>query len=72
MLTTSDIFTEYPNIVTTVQLQEMLGIGRITVLNLLKNGEIKAMKIGRAYKIPKAYVIDYLNDKTVGEEGKNG
>lgn len=68
MLTTSNIFEEYPNIVTTVQLQEMLGIGRTAVLNLLKNGEIKSVKIGNAYKVPKAYVIDYLNTHTNGKE----
>ncbi len=63
MLTSQNIFTEYPNIVTTAQLQEMLGTGRNTVLKLLGDGEIKSVRIGNKYRIPKLYVIEYLNRK---------
>lgn len=63
-LTAENVFLEYPNILTTLQLQKMLGIGRNTALRLLKSGEIKSIKIGRNYKIPKVYVIDYLNKLT--------
>lgn len=68
MLTSQNIFTEYPNIVTTAQLQEMLGTGRNTVLKLLGDGEIKSVRIGNKYRIPKLYVIEYLNRK--GEENE--
>lgn len=64
LLTPENIFTQYPNILTTAQLQEILGIGRNTALKLLSGGEIKSIKIGRCYKIPKVYVIDYLNKLT--------
>lgn len=64
MLTTENMFTEYPNIVDTKQLQEMLGAGRNTVLKLLGSGDIKSIRIGKNYKIPKVYVIDYLNKFT--------
>ena len=64
LLTPQNIFTQYPNIVTTAQLQEMLGIGRNTALKLLSRGEIKSVKIGKNYKIPKVYVIEYLNKLT--------
>lgn len=63
MLTTENIFTEYPNIVTSEQLQEMIGVGRTKALKLLGSGEIKSVKIGNAYRIPKIYVIDYLNER---------
>ncbi len=64
LLTQENIFTQYPNVVTTSQMQEMLGIGRNTALKLLSSGEIKSIKIGRSYKIPKVYVIEYLNKLT--------
>ena len=63
-LTPENIFTKYPNILTTKQLQKMLHIGRSTALNLLHSGEIKSIKIGRCYKITKVYVIEYLNKLT--------
>lgn len=66
--TTDNIFMEYPSIVTTSQVQVMLGVGRNKALELLKSGEIKSIKIGKKYRIPKLYVIEYLN----GKEQSNG
>ena len=62
MFTIDNIFTEYRDIVTSKELQEMLNMGRNTVMNLLKSGEIQSMRVGRVYKIPKLWVIDYLNE----------
>lgn len=70
--TVENIFTEYPNIVERGDLEKMLNIGRNTTLKLLKSGEIKSIKIGNAYKIPKVYVIDYLNAKASEKEDING
>ena len=64
ILTTQNIFTQYPNVVNTAQLQEMLGIGRNTALKLLNSGEIRSVRVGKNYKIPKVYVIEYLNSFT--------
>lgn len=64
MLTTDNIFTEYTNIVTTNDLMEMLEIGKNTALKLLQSKAIKSVKVGNRYKIPKQYVIDYLNERT--------
>lgn len=64
MLDKTNIFENYPNIVDTKQLQEMLGAGRNTVLKLLGSGDIKSIRIGKNYKIPKIYVIEYLNKFT--------
>lgn len=62
MFTIDNIFTEYRDIVTSKELQEMLNMGRNTVMSLLKSGEIPSMRVGRVYKIPKLWVIDYLNE----------
>lgn len=64
LLTPENIFTQYPDILTTSQLQEMLGIGRNTALKLLSSGKIKSIRIGKNYKIPKLYVIEYANKLT--------
>ena len=54
------MFDDYPDVVTPHQLQKMLGISRSTAYSLLQNGEIKARKIGRNYKIAKVNIIKFL------------
>jgi len=36
------------------------GIGKKTAYELLKRGTIHYVKIGKSFKIPKIYVIEYL------------
>lgn len=54
------MFTSYPDLVNICQLKEMLGIGITLAYRLVRDNTIKALKIGREYKIPKANVISYL------------
>lgn len=54
------LFADYPDVVTVRQLQTMLGISRHAAYDLLGEGEIGALKLGNAYKIPKINVIRYL------------
>ena len=54
------MFTTYPDVVTVNELKDMLGIGITLAYRLVKNNNIKSLKIGREYKIPKANVISYL------------
>ena len=57
----SIMFTSYPDIVDITQMRKMLGgIGVTLAYKLLKQGKIKSMKIGREYKIPKSFIIEYL------------
>jgi len=55
------MFADYPDVVGVAELQSMLGVGRKLAYRLINEGEIKALHIGRTYKIPKANVIAYLN-----------
>lgn len=55
------IFSEYPDVITIDDLQEMLHIGRNVAYSLLKEGKIKTIKVGKRYIIPKSSVIDFLN-----------
>ena len=63
MLTTENTFVEYPDIVSPSQMMDMLHIGRNKAFQLLK-GEIRSIRIGTSHKIPKIYIIEYLNRQT--------
>ncbi|MBS5784327.1 MAG: helix-turn-helix domain-containing protein [Clostridium sp.] len=59
------MFAKYPDVVEVNQLREMLGgISRKLAYKLLADNEIRNVRVGRTYKIPKACVIEYL----LGEE----
>lgn len=59
------MFEDYPDIVEVNDLRKMLGgISRRMAYRLLINQEIRNVKVGRTYKIPKVCVIEYL----LGEE----
>ena len=53
-------FSNYPDVVTPKEIQDMLRIGRNAVYELLKSGEIKSLRIGKKYIVPKSSVIKYL------------
>ena len=53
------MFDNYPDIMTVYQVQEALGVGKNTVYRLLKDGEIKSLKIGNKYKVPKNCLVAY-------------
>jgi len=56
-----EMFTEYPDVVDVEQLRKMLGgISRKLAYRLLASGELRCVRIGRSYRIPKRCVIEYL------------
>ena len=54
------MLNKYPDVLNVKQLCEVLDIGKNTAYKLLKSKEIKALRIGTVYKIPKRAVIKYL------------
>lgn len=55
------MFANYPDVVDIRQLCEMLGgIGVKTAYQLLREGEIHYLKIGRGFRIPKKGVIEFV------------
>ena len=59
------MFMEYPDVVEVDDLRKMLGgISKKLAYRLLTEEEIRSVRVGRAYKIPKLCVIEYL----LGEE----
>lgn len=55
--------------VTIPELARLLGLSRIAVYKKVKKGEIKAIKIGRTYGIPKKSLEVFLG-RGLGEEEK--
>lgn len=59
------MFESYPDVVEVDDLRKMLGgISKKLAYRLLSDQEIRSVRVGRTYKIPKICVIEYL----MGEE----
>lgn len=54
------MFRDYPDVLTPQQVQEMLGVGQRLTYQLLREGKIQNVRMGKLYRVPKAAVIDYL------------
>ena len=57
----NDMFSEYGDIVTVEEVMKMLQIGRVSVYQMLKSGEIRSLKVGKKYVIPKKSVIELFD-----------
>ena len=58
---TQEMFADYPDVVDVSGLRSMLGnIGKQTAYELVRKGTIKAIKVGKLYRIPKINVISFL------------
>ena len=57
------MFEMFPDILTVDQLCEAFQIGKNTAYELLNSGQIKAIKMGNIWKIPKRSLIDYVIGK---------
>ena len=58
------MLNKYSDILTVEELCKVLRIGKNTAYRLLKSNEIKSVKIGKIYKIPKKSVRKYLEKNT--------
>ena len=51
---------EYPNVLDIKQMCEILGISLKTGYGLIQENKIECLKVGRAYRIPKPFLLSYL------------
>ena len=58
----TNIFND--EIITIEEMQELLQISRTTAYQLLKDGEVKAFRIGKYWKIPRAAITEYVARKS--------
>ena len=64
--TYTQLFQNDPDVVSTLQLCEMLGVSERTVYRLLVTNQIKHFKVGRAYRIPKVNVFAFMESECRG------
>ena len=50
----------YPDVMSIEQMCEILSISTKTGYRILREGKICCLKVGRAYRIPKAHLFTYL------------
>ena len=51
---------DYPDVLSFEQMCEVLNISPKTGYKLLREEKILCLKVGRAYRIPKAHILSYL------------
>ena len=54
------MYEHIPEIMTLKECQELLKIGKNTMLDLLHSRQIEGFKIGNRWKIPKESVVEFL------------
>lgn len=54
------MLSEYPDVLTVKQLQELLPLGRNSIYNLIHSGAIRHLRAGNNILIPKVCLIEYL------------
>ena len=54
------MFDEYEDIMLVPDVQEALQVGRNRVYQLVQDGSIKAIRLGKGWRIPKKSVIDFV------------
>lgn len=64
-------FQQYPDVLDVKQLSKILNISTKTVYKLLENKEIRGFKVGREYRIPKLFILQYLQMADVSEESSD-
>lgn len=54
------IWTEYPDVVTVDEMCKMLRVCKSRAYELIRNGEIRSLRTGTRYRIPKVSVIRFM------------
>lgn len=62
----TELFEDYPDVMTVQQVRKALGVGRTAIYRLLENHEIDCFMIGNAYKIPKTCLIEFVQRNSKG------
>lgn len=56
------MFEEYPDVLDFKEFKAILDIGDSLAYKLLRENQVKNVKVGTLYRIKKQNVIDYLNN----------
>ena len=58
-----DLLEKYPPLLSVTDAAEILRVTDRTVRNLIKSGDIKYIKVGRLFRIPKNKFVEYLENQ---------
>jgi len=58
------MFADFSDVVTVAEMAQMLNVSTKTAYKVLKENKIKYISIGRAYKIPKIRIIEFLTNSS--------
>lgn len=54
----------YPEVLTVDDVRVILKIGRTKAYNLVSSGKIKSIVIGKAIRVPKQFLVDYISQSS--------
>lgn len=54
------LFESYPDVVGVSEMALMIGCGRNTAYELLREKKIRAIKVGRSFRVPKVEILCFL------------
>lgn len=54
------VLKEFPDILTVEEMSRALGVSTKTGYKLIRENKIEYLKVGRSYRIPKAYLFAYM------------
>lgn len=56
----NELLKGYGDILLPEEVQKILHTGRNTIYTYLSNGTIRSLKIGKKYRIPKLYLLEFM------------
>ena len=57
-----------PDVLTVAQMQSVLHIGRKAAYDLIHSGSVKHLKIGKSIRIPKIFLLEYMETSCYNKE----
>ena len=66
------MFQEFPDILCVNEVAKILAVGRNTAYKLLRENQIRHLKIGKSIKIPKQYLIDFIEGNSYNTSASKG
>ncbi len=57
----TEVLKGYPDVLTAKMVAEILGIGYVNALRVIRYGDVNYIKIGNVYKMPKKSFLEWLH-----------
>ena len=61
-------YEHIPDVLTIPELQKVLRVGRSTAYRLIKTSELRCIRIGRSIRIPREYVLEFIEAQHTSSE----